>query len=357
MAFVMFMSLLIIYIPLKNSVQSAKRQEFLRNGIILSRYMAEINRPFMEKRENTLVRTSPFKFEDGVLYAFVVDGHGRIIAPHEQQGDFFNWDELPVAFRERKLRVGQGSENERIIFSPILNQDQLLGGAIIGFAGERSGSDQGSGLGASVIFLLLILFMLGMAMTYLLLRAFLGPLKQLYEEVEISIKEGRNQIDFKAPYEELNNLSRAFNRLMLRKDSVSHSTESLDRISVSTGDQVSEQKPSAGKPDLSQERKSSASDENIQSISTPWCLINVDDYTIVKFSDNFAKNLGLNEFRPGMHIIEAFEAGVIQTVSQILDNKNSGEVEIEIGGKKYLAGRRNDASDESNVLIVFEEKV
>ena len=61
----MLLTVIIGYIPLKKQTESFSRKETLKTGILLTRYLAEMNRPFLESGHHTRVRTSPVRMEDG----------------------------------------------------------------------------------------------------------------------------------------------------------------------------------------------------------------------------------------------------------------------------------------------------
>jgi hypothetical protein len=360
----MLLTVLIGYLPLKKQTAAIARQEMLKSGILLTRYLAEMNRPFLEAGQNTLVRTSPVRLEDGVIYAFVVDAHGRIIAPQEKQGDFVDWSGLSNAFSGAKLKIDDGRQNEKIIFYPVLQQNKTIGAAIIGFAWQQAAGQKTFGIGALGFFLLGILFVIGLLMSHLLAKAFLNPLKSLYEEVEIAIKTGSTAIDYQAPYSELDNLKRAFNRLLIRKTSSPtsfSSTTGADDLPTSPRENRSLQattdfpSPQPVSPGLG------SVDEQLRKLTAPWCIIDRENYTLLRFSDNFAPGLGTPECRQGMHIIEALETEIIPAVSQMIDSDNSNGLTVSHADKAYNLRRINfngaDATEKNNVILVFEDKV
>ena len=110
---------------------------------------------------------------------------------------------------------------KKIIFYPVIQQNQTIGAAIIGFAWKQSGGKNAAGMGALAVSLIAVLFAVGLAVSLMLARAFLSPLKTLYEEVEIAIKDGSTALTYRAPCQELDNLKRAFDRLLTRKNASS----------------------------------------------------------------------------------------------------------------------------------------
>ena len=364
----MLLTVLIGYLPLKKQTASIARQEMLKSGILLTRYLAEMNRPFLESGQNTLVRTSPVRLEDGVIYAFVVDAHGQILAPHEKQGDFFDWSGLSNAFSGAKLKIDDGRQNEKIIFYPVVQQNKTIGAAIIGFAWQQTSGQQAFGMGALGFFLLGILFVIGLVMSHLLAKAFLNPLKSLYEEVEIAIKKGSNAIDYQAPYSELDDLKRAFNRLLMRKTSSSSSFSSATgpiqteatALPASPRDKKSLMATTDFPSPLPATPGLGTMDEQLRELKAPWCIIDRENYTLLRFSDNFAPGLGTPECQQGMHIIEALETDIIPAVSQMIDSDDSDELTVSHADKAYNLRRINmngsDAAEKNKVILVFEDK-
>ncbi len=357
----MLLTVLIGYIPLKKQTATLQHQAILKSGILLTRYLAEMNRPFLETGQNTMVRTSPVRLEDGVIYAFVIDAHGRIIAPHEKQGDFFNWTGLSKAFAGAKLKIENGKQNEKIIFYPVVQQNKTVGAAIIGFAYEQAAGKNTSGMGVTVFFLLAILFVIGLLMSHLLAKAFLNPLKSIYEEVELAIKNGSTALDYKAPYKELDNLKRTFERLLMRKTSSSSFFPS-ETGPISAQTSLGGQSPSNKKPSLQGTSSFPVStDKLLQELTAPWCIIDRENYTLLRLSDNFVPGLGTPECKQGMHIIEALETDIIPGVSQMIDSDDTNELTVTHADKTYNLRRINsndaDAAEKNNVILVFEDKV
>ncbi len=351
----MLFTLLTVYGPLKRKASDIFHQAHLNRGVLLSRYLAEINRTFLENGEHAWVRTTPVRGEDGVVYAFVVDGYGKIIAPHEKQGDFFNWDGLPQALKNARSMVGTGPGGERLIFSPVVFRNQVLGAAIIGFSDLDGMPAPGSGLGGGTIFLLLILFVLAVLISYVLTKNFLTPLRQLYEDIEIAIKEGRDHIDFSAPYAELDNLKRIVNRLLLRRAPDTSPPDAGRTVPAEPDVELPDHKMPPPLPPDEQKESPPVITEPEAAIDGPWCLVDPENYTLAGFSDTFARDLGLKACSTGMHIIEAFDGDIIVIVTQIIENPNGQAIETETGGKAYRVSGTIQNTDKPTVLIVFEE--
>jgi hypothetical protein len=349
---IMLLTLMIGYLPLKSQAAGVQRREILKTGVLLARYLAEMNRPFLADDTRAMVRTAPVSAEDGVIYAVVVDADGRIIAPPEKQGDFFTWDGMPQAFKDGKLAVGDGAQNEKIIFYPLRQQTRTLGAAIVGFAGDQA-TGGNIGMGATGYFLLIILFGLSMLVAYLMAKTFLNPLITLNEHVEVAIKEGRGTLDFHAPYQELDHLKRSFDRLLMRKPA-STQTPTSERVSQASGPSDSFAQP----PEISASQKAEPAASHascLNDLNAPWCIIDRETYTLIKISDNFAGLPGPPDRKEGMHVIEAFDADMIQAVSQLMETKSEERLTIVIQDKTFVLRRMDDPAQKNNVILVFED--
>lgn len=344
---IMLLTLLIGYLPLKSQAASAQRRESLKTGVLLGRYLAEMNRPFLADDNRALVRTAPVSEEDGVIYAVVVDADGRIIAPPEKQGDFFKWDGLAQAFKGGKLAVSDGPQNEKIIFYPVRQQANALGAAIVGFAG---GQTAGLGMGAAGYFLLTILCCLSMLVAYAMARVFLSPLTALNEQVEVAIKEGRGSIDFDAPYTELGHLKRSFDRLLIRKPASAQPPTQERGYPAPAAAKGTQPKTAAPSPTGGATSAMPRLDEN----SGPWCVIDRETYTIQKISGNFNKLLGAPERREGMHVIEAFDADMIQAVSHLMETDTDESQTLALENGACTIRRIHDPARQNHVILIFE---
>jgi hypothetical protein len=359
-AVVMLGTLLIGYLPLKQEIAAFHRREVLKNGIVLSRYLAEMNRPALMEEQLGRARISPVEKEEGVIYAFVVDAHGRIIAPPEKRGDFFNWKGLTPALEGDGLVIDDGPRDEKIIFYPIIRGGRTFGAAIIGFAHSHVAGKTVPGFGVGVYLFLMILFGLGIAVAYLLVRAFLAPLRQLHEEMEIAIKEGDGRLNFDAPYPEIDNIKRTFERLLMRKvppsgartPSLRKPEEKMPPIKAMAHDPIPRDEDV---PLPSSDPKPSMS-ARLKGLKTPWCIIDRENYTLSGSSDDFAGAFGLAGCKNGMHVIEAFDTDMVQMVSQLMDAPADEEITLDHPDGNHLLRRIYDPAEPTHMALILEDK-
>ncbi|MFH1156000.1 MAG: FHA domain-containing protein [Pseudomonadota bacterium] len=349
--FVMVMTIIIGFRPMKQQVSELHRQEFLRTGILLTRYLAEMNRPFLEDGQQNRVKVSPISQEDGVIYAFVLDAYGRIIAPHENQGNFFDWDGLSAAFQSGQLTMADGQQQEKLIFYPIGYQNTIIGAAVTGYAYKQMAAKNDAGLGGTVVVLLMVLFGISMFLTWYITRAFLNPLKTVNEEVEIAIKENRSRVMFKAPYQELSTLVQNVNRLLMRRAepgpgqqaAVMTSAKDMTGTGQGHGDKKSVPKPECGSQSL---------DASTDGLREPWLIIDKDSFTVSRVSDTICQMPWAMNCRPDMHLIEAFDPEIIQATSQLMDAQEGAVATFTHQNRQYELTRVTAGHDNHVTLTV-----
>jgi hypothetical protein len=295
-----------------------------------------------------------------VIYAFVVDAHGRIIAPPEKQGDFFNWKGLAPALEGGRLTIDDGPRHEKILFYPVTQGSRTIGAAIIGFAHSLVADKTVPGFGVMGYVFLMVLFGVSMAVAHLLVKAFLGPIKQLHEEMEVAIKEGGGRLHFDAPYPEIDNIKRTFERLLMRKEALSDG-ETLSPRRPAQGSPLIKATPREAIPreqgvPLTPSSPGTSISDRIDEINTPWCIIDRGNYTLCGFSDDFAGTFGQDGVREGMHVIEAFDTDMIQVVSQLLDAPAEDKIVMDHPDGKHILRRMADPADPNHVALIFEDK-
>ncbi len=359
-AVVMLCTLLIGYLPLKQQMAAIHRREVLKNGIVLSRYLAEMNRPALTAGQIGQAHISPIEKEDGVIYAFVLDAHGRIIAPPEKQGDFFNWKGLAPALEGGQLSVDDGPRQEKIIFYPVTQGNQILGAAVIGFAHTLVAEKTVPGFGVMGYVFLMVLFGVSMAVAHLLVKAFLDPLRHLHEEMEIAIKEEGGRLNFDAPYPEIDAIKRTFERLLMRKAAYSdEQPPTLHRVSEESPiRKAAPREPIFREQDapLPPSSAGTSLSDRLKGIKSPWCIIDRENYALCGSSNDFAQTFGQSGARDGMHVIEAFDTDMIQVVSQLLDAAADDETAADHPDGKHLLRRMADPADLAHIALILEDK-
>jgi hypothetical protein len=354
--FLMLSTFLIVYQPLKKRLQEVQSQEFLRNGIIYTRYLSEMNRPFLENREYSRLRLNPVNKENGVTYALILDNHGRVLAPHEMQGDFFNWNELATAYEKNRLTIGEGLRSEKIIFNPISVKNNIIGAAVIGYSQANLSINPVSFMNTGAFLLLMLVMFIGSALSFVMIRTLLKPLKELYEEAELAIKQGKATSELKYAYPEVEKLKQVIDRLLIRK--INAGKNAMDgAVQAFPPTDVSGPEESAPVNNLNPKKSPVEGVENeiIEEIESPWCMIDCENFMLVKVSQDLKSIPELAECREGMHLVEAFKAEIIQAVSQLLENKANECLPINLDQNEYRLKRIEKQDGKTNIIFVFED--
>ena len=337
---VMVVTFAIVYFPLNGQVKDLRTQEAMKRGVILARYLSEMNRYSMGLAEYDLVRTGPIGREEGVRYCFIVDVEGTIVAPVENSGDFLEWPGFRSAMKEGKLAVAEGKGEEKIILYPIKRSDKVIGAAIIGYDVERAGKAGGRDITGSSYLLLIVSLVVCGVLGKVLISVFVKPLHRLEEEVSVCVKEGRDHLAFNAPYGEIDNLVRAFNRLLSRAAVVGRESvveagvkKSSDAVECAVDAHVS----------------------NLKDIASPWCIVDKEGYVIVDHNEAFGDRFKMSGMKQGAHLAEAFDnPAIINAICQLIDNVEEDAVTVD-GENPLQVKKAAVEGDEDKALLIFEE--
>lgn len=346
---VLFLSLIILmlatfttaYFTLNNQVKKFQRQELIKRAIILARYLSEMNKYFMEEAHYDLVKTDPVTNEEGVVYAFIVDNSGKIVAPVEDSGDFLDWAELPVAMREGRLKISEVKKNENIIFYPIKKLNKIIGAAIIGFNTAQMRKIVGTDIKENLYLYFVFLLLICVILWTILMRVIVKPLENLEEEVSIALKEGRKHLEFKSPYKEIDNLVRAFNRILV----------SIPRLKKGHAEETD-----LNNVDDKVEYDSDSFLSKLDQTNIPWCIINKESHVIIKYNQYFKDIFKESNIKQGVHVVEAFDnSEIVTAISGLIDNPESeSSVPVNIDNlvkinKVFIEGETD------KVMFTFEE--
>lgn len=343
LAVMMLLTFAAVYFPLGGQVRDYQARELEKRGVMLAKYLSEINRYYFIRGLNDLVTTYPISEEEGVVNVYIVNSRGKVLAPEEDLGKFKDVPELHSAMQEGKLKIVDEGSGRKTIYYPLRDQNKTIAVTAILYDFRQAGESIESDVKSSSYGLLLMLLVICGVLASLMMKAFLLPLKKLGEEVSVAAKDGRGTLDFKSPYKEIDNLSEAFNRLLA--------------------------KASIGKPEpaeihedqtVSIPRESSPPSSLVSYMSTlkeqsdPWCVIDTGEYIIVDHNSSFGKHLKNSESQKGVHILEAFDnPEVMNTISELIDAADEKLAAID-----NLEIKKMTFDGENNIAaFIFSEKL
>jgi hypothetical protein len=330
-----------VYFPLNSQVKNFRSQELIKRGIILARYLSEMNRYFLESGQYDLVRTNPVSKEEGVIYSFIIDVEGKIIAPAENAGNFFDWPELAVAVKKGGIEVGKGKGEEKVIFYPITAFNKIIGAAVIGYDIERAVSVRAPDVsGYSYVLLMFLLALCGILGIFLI-KTFLRPLKQIEEEASIALKEGRDHLTFRSPYREVDNLVSAFNRILVRLPA--------------EGTKITSETDPGRSADIAENASGEFLSE-LDQITCPWCIVDSERLVISQYNHPFITIFGNSRIKQGAHVAEAFDnPDILNAISTLIDSpEKEDSVVVDIEETPFEIKKKIIEGGKNKVIFMFE---
>jgi hypothetical protein len=371
LALVLIMGM-VFYLPIKGATTGFQQRETLKRGILLARYLAELNHDPLRLKDLDRVRTLPTSEEEGVVYAYIVDPYGKILAPAQEMGTFLDLPHVNDALDLAQLKVWTGDDKERIIFYPITLQDKLLGAAFLGFDPARALVESGTGAEGRGAFLFLCMLGLAAFLGWVILRVILTPLRRLAEEAGQSLKDRRDKIGAKGGYKEYKALVEAYDRMLLLVAARQPETTPVTRDDIAA--QAPHPRPSPEPLDEPTSRPrpaptpSAAPEPQAKqafpdpppeppALDQPACVIDLHGYTLCSCNQAFQELFFQGEARlPGMHMLEAFsDPDLITAISSLAEDPRP-EAQALVEGERTMRVVKTPApqGQEHAALFTFE---
>lgn len=324
-------------LPQFASFTDFRDREVLKRGILLARYLAEINAHPLQNHEYDQTRALPVSQEEGVLFAYVTDASGKILAPASDLGKSLDKPPYDAGLKERTLKVWDAEKGHKIIFYPIKNRELFIGAAVLGYDVGRATEllDHGS---EKWILLLFLSLGCGVLAAFWLLRLFAAPLVRLAEEIGICLKERRDALDFPTRAPELMALVDACNRLLLL---------AARPAQAATAASAPGPKTDAGGP---------APTPGHDDPNTAWCRLDLDSHRVLDHNDAFSRLPGAPAQAKGLHLLEVFaDPELLQTVSGLLEETRPDAEATSAGERAYLVSKRVDPAAPLHLVLTFTE--
>ena len=324
------------YLPTRDHFTAFRDREVLKRGILLGRYLAEINAQPLYDREFDRTRTLPVSQEEGVVFAYIVDTGGKILAPAADLGKSLDKAPYSAGLKEKMLKVLDGEMNTKIIFCPIKSGDAFLGGAVLGYDVER-GAATLADHGPEKWFLSLVLSLgCGFLAGFALLRFMLRPLSRLAEEIGVCLKERRDSLDFPAASNEFKVLVEACNRLL--------------RLATRPGlPQVTPDAPAQPAGPAAAVSPGTALDD----LNLVWCRLDPESHRVLDHNAGFSALPGMPDQPRGRHLLEVFaDPDLLQAVSALLEAPEI-DAEIQSSGQRSFIVRKQ--AENSHLVLSFVE--
>jgi len=323
------MSLISIFtaiIVLNHNQNSQHRQLVYDRGIMLAKYLSEINKHFIENKQYHYIRCFPVIQEPGVNSCCVVNLNGKIIAPDDQVGKQYNSKSLLKAILKGVIVSEYQNNKCMTIFYPIKKFNQVIGCAILNYNINYFKSYILINK-IKLIIVLLILLSFCLITGKFVVNTILIQLKTINEEARIALKKGKNNIILNCSLYEISSLVELLN-YMLGK--CRHSS-TLNQPAIN-------------------EKKNNI---DISKHSVPCCIIDGEQFILKQFNDSF-KNLITKDFETGIHVIELFDNSEFSNI--IIEMIDSMDIENQIVYQGYRLNIKRASINKTTHEFTFSKE-
>ncbi|PWU12854.1 MAG: hypothetical protein C5B49_15650 [Bdellovibrio sp.] len=220
--FYCFALTLLSLIPLNTITSESISTESRRRALTVARVLAEINEKTLRSGDYGGFRTDLILKEEGVEDAYVISKDGKIVAPPERMGNspkeagFVS--KIKGSLREATDETAGGrfvASVPVVTFDADLQQNVPKAYAVVVYNPGNLAFDEGRAFSLFVQVLTLAVI-IGFVLFFLLYRLIEFPFRLLHEQLDLSLREGRDQIDIRFNFPALQNLLTSLNSLLSR---------------------------------------------------------------------------------------------------------------------------------------------
>lgn len=336
---------LFVRMPSNGRFDDFKTQEVIKRGILLARYLAEVNRGFIIDGAFNKMRVTPISLEEGVRYAYLVNAEGHLLAPIEKADGQFNRELVKELQAREKLTVAEGQSGEKIILYPIASVSGIVGAAIIGYdVGYADNLPVPTGGLISLITLFLLIVLSVLAGLWIS-RLFLTQIGHFNDEVNVAIKNSARQLTLETPYSEMSNLLVNINRLLAGK--------SMNELNIDSKS-ISEQKEAELTTEANLDSHQIPIPGFIRDMDNAWCLLNIQDYQVSDWNEHFKKRYTKSGAISGDHLVEVLEnVKIVNAISSFINDPSLSNVKVDDETPLILS---KVIYNEYYSFIIFEEQ-
>ncbi|MDM8555216.1 FHA domain-containing protein [Desulfococcaceae bacterium HSG7] len=385
-----------VFTLINHQIRIFKEEELRKRGNLFSLYLAKLaginqNGIILDPDDRLLIKK--VAAEEGINFAVIADYRGQILAPEDTGEKIVQWDGFNDAIKEKVRKSEDITENQKIIFYPIKNNDTILGGAVIKLDTRKASQSGMSAYFAMILFVLLILcILIGRYVTSFFLR----PLQSLGEEVSVAIKENSGRINFHSSHAEIADLIDMFNRLLQNSqhnhENTGKTVEYSGDIDKAPNDKYTDFNEQSNPADATMqanplenelipahkdeklnvssqsdtfcqngkvENNSSDNNDNTANrgvIPVPQCIINVNNFMIVACNPVFKERFNKASTRKNLNFAEVFEDPLISNAVYELIAGIKEKTSVAISDTcNYLIIKGRINEKKGLIQIVFKE--
>lgn len=327
--------------PYESRVEKIRNESAKSHAMLVAQSLLTINESYWQKGVISNFKIAPFDSQDGVEQVYIVNQYAGVLAPQSSAYDILDDVELEQALtppgHEVVITKPQGGGK---IFLPVRRNDTVLGAVIVYFAPPQE--QEAIPLTKFGLIILLLLLLAALA-GYFMVTTFLRPWRQLAEEADVAVGEGKNLFSQKLPYPDLQRYKILYERLLLKLQNVES-----DQAHLSSRNRQNEL----------QQRSSSV----VQMPLSKTAAVNKDGYTctldrsshhIIHCSTNFAQQFEIDPSQ-SVHLLDAFKnhENLLTGVTKLLDDE-SGEFSTTIRDQTFIVS--SDLENDGALKIIFEQ--
>ena len=289
-----------------------------------------------------------FENQQGVVHVFLLDKHGRVLAPIDKVNHVLQYPLVAQALSSGVMEQETMPSGHLLICDPVKNHGETVGVAVVQYQIRSSANllrDRFWQFFFGLLFVLCIAVLFAIILVKMILQPWIGMGKSL----ELTMIKNKNMLDYTAPYKEVDDLKTQVDRLLLKSErsEKSHSVKNEPVLADINKNVVAEQTPGAAKLPLLE--KSSLREGEIIA------LVEGQSNKIVDSSPEFQKMFELKGTQD-LHILEVFQDPFLLTQMMSLVENQVSKSEIEIENSIFLLTREDVSESPGYILIRFESK-
>jgi hypothetical protein len=209
-------------IPMSNLIKSSIQEESGRRALTIARNLASSNRQAILDNLEISVSTRQAEVEEGVSTALIISSKdGHIIAPANQRGSFADKPFINRARKEEKEKLEQldnsmvGASVPITYYNPELGTQSVAAHAVILYDMGSVAMNRGQTF-SLFIQTLAIASLLGALLYFFFIRLVEEPLRALNSDLDIALREGREDISTRFQFDALKALVANINSALTR---------------------------------------------------------------------------------------------------------------------------------------------
>lgn len=213
---------LLSLIPLNQITSESISTESKRRALTVARALSEVNQKVLRNGDYAGFRTDMIMKEEGIEDAYVVSKDGKILAPPERIGFSPKESGFVNKLRGSVRELTDTTFDGRVVASvPIVSFDAELqqniprAHAIVVYNPGNLTFDEGRAFSLFVQMLTLAI-VVGFVLYYFMYKLIEYPYRVLHRELDISLREGRDQVNIRFNFPALQNLLTSLNSLLSR---------------------------------------------------------------------------------------------------------------------------------------------